>query len=97
MPNVIEGECTGAAWVSAAEILERDRAGKLQLIFPTRRTLERLAQHSDYDAIVSDARSHSIEPITPWIEEIGDERFIAIPDGMGFPVVRERLDGLWRG
>jgi 8-oxo-dGTP pyrophosphatase MutT (NUDIX family) len=96
-PNVIEGECTGATWVSAAEILHRDRAGEVQLIFPTRRTLERLAQHSDYDAILADARSHSIEPITPWVEEIGDERFIAIPDGMGFPVVRERLEGLWRG
>ena len=32
-----------------------------------------------------------------YLFEIGDERFIAIPDGMGFPVVRERLEGLWRG
>ena len=96
-PRVIEGECTGADWITAAQVLERDRSGELQLIFPTRRTLERLAQHSSYDGILADARSHSIEPISPWLEEKGGERFIAIPEDMGFPVTRERLEGLWRG
>ena len=96
-PNVVEGECTGAHWVSAAEVLERDRAGELQLIFPTRRTLERLAQHSTYDEIVADALAHSIEPISPWVDEVDGERFITIPQGIGYPVTRERLEGLWRG
>ena len=96
-PSVIEGECTGASWVTAADMLDRDRAGEAQLIFPTRRTLERLAQHSTFDEIIADARSHAIEPISPWVEEQDGERFIAIPDGIGFPVIRERLDGLWRG
>ena len=96
-PRVIEGECTGANWVTAAEILDRDRAGDVQLIFPTRRTLERLAQHSDFDEILVDARSHPIEPISPWLEEKSGERFITIPDGMGYPVTQERLEGLWRG
>ena len=96
-PNIIERECTGAHWVSAAEVLERDRAGELQLIFPTRRTLERLAQHSTYDEIVADALAHSIEPISPWVDEVDGERFITIPQGIGYPVTRERLEGLWRG
>jgi 8-oxo-dGTP pyrophosphatase MutT (NUDIX family) len=96
-PKVIEGECTGANWTTAAEVLERDRAGQVQLIFPTRRTLERLAQHSSYDEILADAHSHSIEPISPWVEEKNGDRFITIPEGMGFPVTQERLEGLWRG
>lgn len=96
-PNVVEHECAGAHWASAAEVLERDRSGELQLIFPTRRTLERLAQHSSFDAILADARAHAIEAITPWLEEVGGERFITIPEGIGYPVTRERLDGLWRG
>ena len=96
-PNVAERECKGAHWVSAADVLERDRAGQLQLIFPTRRTLERLAQHSTFDDIVADARSHAIEPISPWLDEIDGERFITIPKGIGYPVTRERLEGLWRG
>lgn len=96
-PNPIEAECTGAFWLSAAEVLERDRSGEAQLIFPTRRTLERLARHSSLAEMLADARAHAIEPITPWIEEHGGERFIAIPDDIGFPVTREKLDGLWRG
>lgn len=96
-PSVIEGECTGACWATAAEMLERDGAGQVQLIFPTRRTLERLAQHSTFDEILADARSHPIEPISPWVEEKGGERFITIPQGIGFPVTSERLEGLWRG
>jgi 8-oxo-dGTP pyrophosphatase MutT (NUDIX family) len=97
IPNTVQSECTGAHWVSAADVLERDRAGEVQLIFPTRRTLERLAQHDSFQAIVDDARSHAIEPITPWLEEMDGERFVTIPEGIGYPVTRERIDGLWRG
>jgi 8-oxo-dGTP pyrophosphatase MutT (NUDIX family) len=96
-PTVIEGECTAAHWVTAAEVLEREAAGDVQLIFPTRRTLERLAQHSSYEEMLADARAHTIEAISPWVEEKDGERFITIPEGIGFPVTRERLDGLWRG
>jgi 8-oxo-dGTP pyrophosphatase MutT (NUDIX family) len=96
-PRVIERECAGAAWLSAAEVLERDRAGEARLIFPTRRTLERLAQHSSFQAIRADAAGHPIEPVTPWVEERDGEKFITIPGHLGFPVTQERLDGLWRG
>jgi 8-oxo-dGTP pyrophosphatase MutT (NUDIX family) len=96
-PNTIPGECAGAEWVTAAEVLERDRAGEVQLIFPTRRTLERLAQHGSFEAMVADAQAHSLEPVTPWVEERDGERFITIPDGIGYPVTQEKLEGLWRG
>ena len=96
-PRVIEGECTGASWLTAAEVLERDAAGEARLIFPTRRNLERLAQHSSYDEICADALAHPVEPVTPWVEEHDGERFITIPDHLGYPVTQERLDGLWRG
>jgi 8-oxo-dGTP pyrophosphatase MutT (NUDIX family) len=96
-PRVIEGECAGAYWLTATEVLDRDRCGDARLIFPTRRTLERLAQHSSFDEICADARAHPIEPVTPWVEERDGERFITIPDHLGFPVTREKLDGLWRG
>ncbi|HEX6409774.1 MAG TPA: NUDIX domain-containing protein [Sphingomicrobium sp.] len=97
VPNVVERECTGAHWVTAEEVLDRDRSGGLQLIFPTRRTLERLAQHRSFDEMVADAKAHPIEPISPWVDEVEGERFIAIPEDIGYPVTRERLEGLWRG
>jgi len=96
-PRVVEGECASAAWLTAADVLERERAGTARLIFPTRRTLERLAQHSSFEAIRADALAHPIEPVTPWVEERDGEKFITIPSHLGFPVTQERLDGLWRG
>ena len=96
-PQVVEGECAGAAWISASELLERDRRGEARLIFPTRRNLERLAQHASFEAIRADALAHPIEPVSPWVEERGGEQFITIPDHLGYPVTQERLEGLWRG
>src|SRR4051812_38770612 len=96
-PHVIEGECAGAAWATAADVLEREQRGEARLIFPTRRTLERLAQHHSFEEVRTDALGHPIEPVTPWVEERDGEKFITIPDHLGFPVTEERLDGLWRG
>lgn len=96
-PRIVEGECSAACWITAAEALERDRSGSARLIFPTRRNLERLAQHDSFQAMRADALAHKIEPISPWVEEADGENFITIPDGIGYPVTREKLDGLWRG
>jgi len=96
-PSVVEGECAGAEWMTAAEVLDREHRGAARLIFPTRRTLERLAQHSSFEAIRADALAHPIEPISPWVEEREGEKFITIPSHLGFPVTEEKLDGLWRG
>ena len=96
-PRVIEGECAGAAWLSAADVLEREQREEARLIFPTRRTLERLAQQSSFEEIRSDALAYPVEPITPWVEERDGEQFITIPAHLGFPVTQEKLDGLWRG
>jgi 8-oxo-dGTP pyrophosphatase MutT (NUDIX family) len=97
LPNVIAGECSGAHWLTAAEALEREARGEARLIFPTRRNLERLAQHRSFAEIRADALAHPIEPVTPWVEERGGEKYITIPDHLGYPVTQERLDGLWRG
>ena len=96
-PVVVEGECAGAEWVTAAEVLDRTSKDEARLIFPTRRNLERLAQHESFAALVEDARAHPIEPVTPWVEECDGERFVTIPAHLGYPVTQERLDGLWRG
>lgn len=96
-PQVIEGECASAAWVRAMHVLEQEKRGEARLIFPTRRTLERLAQHRSAAEVEADARAHAVEPITPWVEEQDGKKFITIPAHLGFPVTKERLDGLWRG
>ena len=96
-PTVIPGECSGAYWLSAADALDRERSGDARLIFPTRRNLERLARHDSFDAMRADALGYPIEPITPWVEERDGEKFVTIPEGLGYPITREKLDKLWRG
>lgn len=96
-PNAIAGECAGAFWLSAADVLERDRRGEARLIFPTRRNLERLAQHASVAVIRTDAAAFPIAPITPWVEDHDGDRFVTIPGNLGYPVVREKLEGLWGG
>ena len=96
-PTVIPGECSGAYWLSAADALDRERSGDAQLIFPTRRNLERLARHDSFAAMRADALAYQIEPITPWVEEHDGDKYVTIPDGLGYPVTREKLDDLWRG
>jgi 8-oxo-dGTP pyrophosphatase MutT (NUDIX family) len=96
-PRIVPGECSAALWITAANALERDRNGDARLIFPTRRNLERLALHDGFETIKADAEAYPVEPISPWVEEVDGENFITIPEGIGYPVTRERLDGLWRG
>lgn len=96
-PRVIEGECAAAYWLSASAILDREQRGEAVLIFPTRRNLERLAQHSRFEEIRADAKTYPVEPVTPWVEERNGEKFITIPSHLGYPVTEEKLDGRWRG
>jgi 8-oxo-dGTP pyrophosphatase MutT (NUDIX family) len=96
-PHPSGGECADAFWITAADALAREREGDARLIFPTRRNLERLALHDSFQSTQQDALAHQVRPITPWLETIGGEEFVTIPEGIGYPVTHERLDGLWRG
>lgn len=96
-PQIVPGECAAACWISATDALQREAIGEARLIFPTKRNLERLAQHSSFAKIRADALSHAVEPVTPWVEEKDGEKFITIPSHLGYPVTQEKLDGLWRG
>ena len=96
-PRFIDGECSAAYWITASEALAREGREEARLIFPTRRNLERLAKHGSFAEIAADARKHPIEPITPWVEEKDGQKFVTIPDNLGYPVTQEPLDGLWRG
>ena len=86
-----------ATYETLRNVLARERDGSARLIFPTRRNLERLARHASFAEMRADAERHPIEAITPWLEEHDGEKFVTIPDHLGYPVIRERLEGLWRG
>ncbi len=85
------------AWLSASAALAEAAAGRMTLIYPTRRNLERLAQFGSFDAAVADARAHPVTTIVPHIERRGDTDYLCIPAGSGYPVTAEPVAQAVRG
>ncbi|QGP78779.1 NUDIX domain-containing protein [Sphingobium sp. CAP-1] len=83
-------------WSGAAETIACCDAGKGQIIFPTRRNLERLAQYASHAELVAHAAAFPVETIRPWREERGGEAHLCIPDHLGYPVTSEPLDRVRR-
>jgi 8-oxo-dGTP pyrophosphatase MutT (NUDIX family) len=96
-PQVDGGETVRAFWSSAADVLAMCDRGEAEIIFPTRRNLERLAQFDSFDAAVAHALAHPIVPITPFHEEREDGPWLCIPDGLGYPVTAEKWTSVMRG
>lgn len=84
-------------WASAAQVLADADAGRVTLIFPTRRNLERLATYATVAEAMADARRYPIRTITPWQEEREGQRFLCIPDDLGYPITAQPVDGAQRG
>ena len=96
-PIVDATENTRLFWMSARDVLDEAAAGRVTIIFPTRRNLERLATFGSFADAVADAAVHPIEPITPWVEEHPDGDRLCIPEGIGYPVTWERVRTALRG
>ena len=58
-------EMTDSLWLSPGEALDRHRAGRLPMIFPTIRTLEQLSAFSTADAVLAHYRTRDIPVIMP--------------------------------
>ncbi len=84
-------------WASAAEALALADAKKINIIFPTRRNLERLALFDDYGAAAKHAHAHPVRTVLTYIEEREDGSFLRIPEDHGYPVTEESLERAQRG
>ncbi|PXW73780.1 hypothetical protein C7451_10966 [Blastomonas natatoria] len=84
-------------WATAADALAMADEGKVKLIFPTRRNMERLAQFGCHADAVAHAAQYPARMIMPFIEEHDGRPFLCIPEGMGYPVTREPMGSAMRG
>ena len=84
-------------WATAQSVLDDADAGKLSIIFPTRRNLERLAQFDSFAEAAAHAEATPIRVVTPWTEERDGEQQLCIPDDAGYPVTSEPIAGAMRG
>ena len=71
--------------------------GEATCLCPTRRVLERLAEHGDSNAAFAAAARWPVRTITPWVETRGDGEWICIPDDLGYPVTAEPASRAVRG
>ena len=84
-------------WATAAQVLADADAGRVAIIYPTRRNLERLAQFDSFDAAVTHAQATPMRTITPFAEERDGRTHLCIPDDLGYPVTSEPMGGAMRG
>lgn len=96
-PEADGSETVRAFWASAADVLAMCDRGEADVIFPTRRNLERLAQFDGFEAAVEHALAHPIVPITPFHEDREDGPWLCIPEGLGYPVTAEKWTSVIRG
>lgn len=84
-------------WSTAQQVLDDADAGKLEVIFPTRRNLERLAQFTSFADAVAHANDTPIRTVTPWSETRAGEEHLCIPDDAGYPITSEVIASAMRG
>ena len=90
-------ENTRLFWTSAAEALRLADAGEIQLIFPTRRNLDRLALFATYQAACAQAAAFPVRTITPRQVDRDGERWLTIPEDAGYPVTEQPMATVRRG
>lgn len=84
-------------WATAGQTLAMADEGKVKLIFPTRRNLERLAQFTSIADAVAHCARYPSSMIMPFIEEREGEPHLCIPDDLGYPITSEPMGGAMRG
>ncbi len=90
-------ENTRLFWASAAAVLGMADAGEAQIIYPTRRNLERLALYATFEQACTHAREFPVGLISPYIEMVDGHKWLRIPDGHGYPVTGQPLEQVRRG
>lgn len=90
-------ENTRLFWASAAEALRLADTGEIQVIFPTRRNLDRLALFASFAEARIQAETIPVRMITPRPVERDGERWLTIPEGYGYPVTGEPMSTVRRG
>jgi 8-oxo-dGTP pyrophosphatase MutT (NUDIX family) len=78
-------EAVEALWWHPDEALEHWRRGEIQLMAPTVRTLQEIAELGDSAAVLAAARERVIQPIMPRMRRDGDLLVAVLPDETAVP------------
>ncbi len=84
-------------WSSARQLLRHADDGNNTLIFPTRRTLDRMALWTSIPAAYDQVGAFAARRVTPWKTSVRGEDFLCIRGDAGFPVTAERIAPAFKG
>ncbi|GJL94765.1 MAG: NUDIX hydrolase [Hyphococcus sp.] len=85
-------EATDVVWVSPRSVVKEAQPTKKRMIFPTMRNVELLSVSQTAQEVLDFAQERKIETVQPKLIERGNVKYISIPDGLGYPIIEERLD-----
>ena len=94
---VDDTENTHLFWASAAEALDLADTGKIKIIFPTRRNLERLAGFASFAEARAHVEATPVQTITPFLEQRDGAPWLSIRADAGYPVTGEPMESVARG
>src|SRR4051812_12283897 len=66
-PKVDGAECVDVRWIRPQEALDEFAAGRLELVFPTIKHLEQLADFASVEATIESAEAREVHPVQPRI------------------------------
>ena len=95
-PVVDDTENVRVFWATAQTVLDDADAGRVRILFPTRRNLERLARFASFNDAAADAARYPIRPVTPWAEDRDGVSHLCIPHDLGYPVTSEPITSALR-
>lgn len=78
------GECVAARWLRPADALEEGQGGELQLVFPTIKHLEQLAEHASVADALQKASRRQVQPVEPRVVVEGGVAQVLLPGEPGY-------------
>ena len=89
-------EAQALRWTTAAQALADYDAGRAAMVFPTWCNMHRLAQYQTLSHLFERISALPAPYVQPAFETIDGEPWLTIPDGIDYPVTRDRVNNLRR-
>jgi 8-oxo-dGTP pyrophosphatase MutT (NUDIX family) len=89
-------EAKALRWTTAAQAISDYDAGRAAMVFPTWCNMHRLAQYQTLAVLFERVNALPAPYVQPAFETVEGEPWLTIPEGIDYPVTRDRLNNLRR-
>lgn len=89
-------EAQALRWTTAAQALADYDAGQAAMVFPTWCNMHRLAQYQSLASLFARVSAQPAPYVQPAFEMVAGEAWLTIPEGIDYPVTRDRVNNLRR-